>query len=152
MQSKNSTSSDAGAKISKNQTSQPADWASGPDQSLEIGTEPGMKYDLKQFKVKAGSKVKIEFQNSDDMAHNLVIVAPGSADAVSKSALDMGIAGLNAAYIPETDDVLAHTVLIEPGTKESIYFVAPETTGYYQFVCTVPGHNVSMRGVMVVEP
>ncbi|MEL7531160.1 MAG: plastocyanin/azurin family copper-binding protein [Bacteroidota bacterium] len=152
MQSNTSSSTDESTKISKNQTSPPSSWTNGPDQSLEIGTEPGMKYDLKQFSVKAGTKVKIEFQNTDDMAHNLVIVAPGSADAVSKSALDMGIAGLNAAYIPETDDVLAHTILIEPGSKESIYFLAPETTGYYQFVCTVPGHNVSMRGVMVVEP
>ncbi|MFK7925892.1 MAG: plastocyanin/azurin family copper-binding protein [Bacteroidia bacterium] len=152
MQSKSTDGQNTDAsKISKNQTTMPASWTDGPDQSLEIGTEPGMKYNLKQITLKAGSKVKLSFLNTDDMAHNLVIVAQGSADAVSKAALDMGIAGLNAAYIPESDDVLSHTALIEPGTQEAIYFEAPPTTGYYQFVCTVPGHNVSMRGVILVE-
>ncbi|MEL6654007.1 MAG: plastocyanin/azurin family copper-binding protein, partial [Bacteroidota bacterium] len=141
----------SGEGLNKNQTSLPADWDEATLSMVEVGTEPGMKYDIKQFSVKAGTKVKLEFQNTDDMAHNLVIVAPGTADGISKAALDMGIAGLNAGYIPESGDVLSHTTLVEPGETESIYFEAPSTTGYYQFVCTVPGHNVSMRGVMLVE-
>ncbi|MEZ4847998.1 MAG: hypothetical protein R3B93_05120 [Bacteroidia bacterium] len=49
------------------------------DQTITIGTLPGLKYDLAEFTVKAaGSRVKIQFNNPDDMQHNLVIGVPGS--------------------------------------------------------------------------
>lgn len=145
------TSKGAGS-LAKNQTEMPATWTQGPEQVVEVATEPGMRYDLKQFTIKAGSKVRLNFNNDDDMQHNLVIVTQGSAESVAQAALDMGIKGLNNAYIPASEAVLYHTTLLEPGTLQSIYFVAPEKPGFYQFVCTVPGHYVTMKGVMIVEP
>ena len=137
--------------IAKNQTEMPASWNGSVDQTVEIATEPGMKYDVKKFSIKAGSKIRLTFNNDDDMQHNIVIVNQGTAEPIAKAALAMGIKGLNAGYIPESEDVLYHTVLLEPGTRESIYFRAPDKPGLYQYVCTVPGHYVSMQGVMVVE-
>jgi len=70
----------------KRPTVMPASWTDGPDQSLTIGTEPGLKYSIKEFKVKAGSKIKLVFNNDDDMLHNLIIVNPNKATEVGNLA------------------------------------------------------------------
>ena len=61
-------------KSPKRITSMPSDWTTGPDQSVVIGTLPGMQYDTKEITVKAGSRIKLELNNPDDMMHNLLIV------------------------------------------------------------------------------
>lgn len=71
----------------------PSTWKNGPDQSISIGTKPGLKYDLELIEVKAGSKVKITFNNNDDMLHNLVIVKPTTAIQVGEDALKLGLEG-----------------------------------------------------------
>ena len=128
----------------------PASWNGQVDESFTIGTLPGMKYDITSLKVKAGSKVKLVFNNNDDMEHNWSLVMPGTADEVGLAAQALGIEGPNKGYIPDTDKVLYHTALLKPETTETIYFKVPEQTGYYSFVCTVPGHHISMRGVLQV--
>jgi plastocyanin len=67
----------AAATSVKRLTSMPADWGGKADQTVVIGTEPGLKFDKKEITVKAGSKVKWTFNNDDDMPHNCVIVQPG---------------------------------------------------------------------------
>lgn len=129
----------------------PASWASGPDQTIQLGTLPGMKYDTELLEVKAGSKIKLIFNNNDDMQHNFTIVNPGTADEIGMAAINMGIAGPEASYIPDSDDVLVHTSLLDPETSETIYFTAPSKPGFYQFVCTMPGHHTIMRGVFEVK-
>lgn len=132
-------------------TSMPADWKNGPDQSVEIGTLPGLKYDTESFTVKAGSKVKLVFNNSDDMMHNLLIVQPGKADAVGQMAMELGLEGEEKGYVPDDEAVLFHTNLLQPESSDVIYFTAPSKPGTYPFVCTFPGHYLVMRGVMVVK-
>ena len=129
----------------------PSSWFDGPDQTLEIGTKPGMLYDKATLKVKAGSKVKLVFNNPDDMMHNLVIVAPGEATKVGALAVQLGLRGQEMGYIPDSDLVLFHTNLLEPNSSDIIYFVAPEKPGKYEYVCTFPAHAASMRGLLVVE-
>lgn len=133
-------------------TEMPAAWTEGPDVSLTIGTLPGLRFDLEAFEVPAGSRVRLAFQNEDDMLHNLVVVSPGAADAVGKQAMSMGLRGMEEDYVPETDQVLFHTELLQPGDSQTIYFTAPETAGDYPYVCTFPGHYISMRGLMKVLP
>jgi len=135
----------------KRPTVMPASWTSGPDQTITMGTEPGLKFDIKEFKVKAGSKVKLVFNNNDDMLHNLIIVNPGKADAIGQEAVNLGLDGLAKGFIPESKEVLFHTNLMQPHTSDAIYFKAPSKPGRYQYVCTFPGHADIMRGVMVVE-
>ncbi|MEO0473869.1 MAG: plastocyanin/azurin family copper-binding protein [Bacteroidota bacterium] len=135
----------------KHITSMPSAWGK-PDQVINVGTIPGMKYDVAEIKVKAGSKVQLNFNNNDDMQHNLLIVEPGRADELAQAAIDMGISGPNQSFVPQSDKVLFHTILLEPESAETIYFIAPEKSGTYQFVCTMPGHAVSMKGVFLVNP
>lgn len=134
----------------KRMTDMPDSWSNGPDQTIVMGTKPGLKYDLENFEVKAGSKVKVTFNNNDDMLHNLVIVLPNAAIEVGEMALKMGLEGSQKNYIPNSDKVLYHTKILSPETSETIYFEAPTVPGDYSYVCTFPGHAYVMQGIMKV--
>lgn len=128
----------------------PQSWVNGPDQTIVVGTKPGLKYDLDNFEIKAGSKVKITFNNNDDMMHNLVVVLPNTAIEVGEMALEMGLEGSQKNYIPNSEKVLYHTNILSPETSETIYFEAPTVPGEYTYVCTFPGHAYVMQGIMRV--
>ena len=128
---------------------QPADWGL-PDTVLTLGTLPGLLYDITEMTVRAGERVKLIFDNQDDMPHNFLLVEPGAADSVGESALKMGIRGPGRDYVPEMPEVLYYTRLIEPGQADTIYFTAPTEPGLYEYVCTYPGHYLLMRGVLRV--
>lgn len=134
----------------KYQPVMPADWAA-PDKTLMVGTIPGMKYDVTELEVKAGSKVKLVFNNlDDDMTHNLVIVEPGTADEVGLAAFSLGVKASQMSYVPNNNKVLFHTTLLQPESSQTIYFTAPAKPGNYSFVCTYPGHHTLMRGILKV--
>ena len=145
------TKSGKGAGSQKRITDMPADWTSGPDQTLTIGTKPGLKFDTDQLEVKAGSRVKLVFNNNDDMLHNFVITTPGAANMVGEAALKLNLNGPKMNYVPNTPNVLYHTNILQPESAESIYFTAPTTPGDYQFVCSFPGHYSLMQGTLKVK-
>jgi len=130
---------------------QPSDWTNGPDQEIVITAIAGMKYDTEKIIVKAGERIKLTLDNPDDMMHNLLIVNPGTADQMGIEALKLGLKGQGMGYIPESDDVIAHTNLLAPNSKDVIYFEAPTKPGEYTFVCTFPAHAQTMRGLFLVQ-
>jgi len=132
-------------------TEVPKSWTNGPDVVLELEAIPGMKYDKKILKAKPGAKVKLIFNNPDDMTHNLLLVNPGTADEIGQLALQLGLKGEEMGFIPASDDILAHTTLLRPNSNDIIYFEAPMEPGNYQYVCTFPAHAASMRGVLIVK-
>jgi azurin/glucose/arabinose dehydrogenase len=134
----------------KRVTAMPSDWTKGPDQVITIGTVPGLKFDISEIQVKAGSRIKLIFNNNDDMLHNLVITKPGTVNSVGEAGLNLGLKGSEMNYVPKTNDVLFHTNIVEPEKTESIYFVAPKQPGTYQYVCTFPGHYSLMQGKLKV--
>ena len=136
----------------KRVTEMPGSWLDGPDETLTVGTLPGMKFDQTSFSVRAGSKVKLTFNNPDDMMHNLVVSTPGSIEAIADAAIQLGLQGQQLGYIPAHNGILAHTNLLRPGSSDIIYFTAPATPGEYHIVCTFPGHATSMRAVLEVQP
>ncbi len=115
-----------------------------------MGTKPGLKFDPAQLQVKAGSKVKLVFQNVDDMLHNFVIVMSGTAIEVGEAAMKLGLEGQQKDYIPNTSKVLVNTKLLQPSESATIYFIAPTEPGEYTYVCTVPGHFYTMQGILKV--
>ncbi|MGK0239386.1 MAG: azurin/sugar lactone lactonase YvrE [Candidatus Pelagisphaera sp.] len=118
---------------------------------VRIGTiVEKMQYDVKEFVVKAGKKVKLTFFNPDFMNHNLVMVQPGAADEVGMAALSMGAKGFETGYVPVSDKILFASKLLENKEEQVFNFEAPKEPGDYQFVCTFPGHHIMMRGVMKV--
>ncbi len=124
----------------------------------EITLKPdatGMRFDVTEFTVTAGSKVRLTFDNTSPvpLQHNVLILKPGTLQKVGMLANAMltDPQALAKEYIPETDDVLFHTSLINPGAKEDLEFVAPEEPGEYPYTCTFPGHWMIMQGVMTVK-
>ena len=97
----------------------------------------------------SGSEVTITFENpSANNQHNLVIVKDGTKDAV---AADGTTAGPTNNWVKPGDDrVIANTELLNPGTSGEVTFTAP-APGTYQFVCTFPGHNITMFGEFTVN-
>jgi azurin len=139
----------AAAPTGKRTTKMPADWKQ-PDQVIVLGTRPGLKYDITRVQVKAGSKIKLVFNNNDDMTHNVVLVMPGSAKEVGDLSLNMGLKGPELNYVPRTSKVLYYTKLLQPNASEAIYFLAPAKPGNYTYLCSYPGHAYVMQGTMVV--
>lgn len=124
-----------------------------PEGAIVLSTVPeAMSYDLKSFEVKAGSTVKLWFQNMDYMPHNVVIGTPGSAEVLGPLAEALGAKGFETGFIPDSDQILAHSKLLNHRQAELVEFTAPTEPGDCDFICTFPGHWRLMRGVMhVVE-
>lgn len=146
----------AGGKVTgntdgaKHVTKQPVSWKNGPEKTILLGTKPGLKFDITNLTLKAGTKVKLIFANTDDMLHNFVLTTPGSGNIVGEMALRMGLDGEKYNFIPNSNKVLAHTVLLQPGKSDTIYFTVPKTVGIYPFICTYPGHYMVMKGQIKV--
>jgi uncharacterized protein len=112
-----------------------------------------MQFAPKELRVKAGVKVRLIFENPDLMLHNLLILAPGSAEEVGALADKLAAQpdGMARAYIPASAKVLPATPLVQPRQKAELVFTAPAAPGSYPFICTFSGHWRLMRGVLVVE-
>ena len=79
------------------------------------------------------------------MYHNVVIVPVGKEEAIGVSAIGVGEAG---HYIPDDEAVLGATPILRSGESGSIVVDLPP--GQYSFICTFPGHYLSMRGTLTV--
>ncbi len=133
--------------------------AAAPAAVAEITIKPDtanpLAYDTKEFKVKAGQKVKLTFNNvhpAVPQPHNIVIAKAGSKDKLLGLAMQMATApdGMAKGFIPEAPEILFHTKLLQPSQSETLEFTAP-AAGEYPYMCTFPGHGAIMNGVMKVE-
>lgn len=140
-------------------TAAPAAAPAAPAAALEITIKPDLAnplaYDTKEFKVKAGQKVKLTFNNTHPAVpqpHNIVIAKPGTKDKLLGLAMAMAAApdGMAKGFIPDSTDILFKTKLLQPNTSEVIEFTAP-AAGDYPYLCTFPGHGMLMNGIMKVE-
>ncbi|WP_291781948.1 PVC-type heme-binding CxxCH protein [Cecembia sp.] len=121
---------------------------------IKLGVIPHeMKYDLANFKVKAGQPVIIDFENKDFMQHNLLIAQKGSLEKVGRAADAMARdpKGIDKHYIPDMPEIIIASKLVDPNNMETLMFFAPKEPGEYPFICTVPGHWRIMNGIMIVE-
>lgn len=126
-------------------------------QTVTIESSDLMQFDVKEFKVKAGSKVKLVFKHvgklpKTSMGHNVVILKKGLKAVQSGSLFMRGGSPAND-YVPESQkqNVVAHTKLIGGGEQDTIEFTAPVEAGIYEYLCTFPGHFAIMNGKMIVE-
>ena len=140
----------AGASA-KRPTEMPADWNGTYDEEITLESALGMRYKQQYLTASPGAKIKFTFRNPDDMEHNFVLTSGKMGDRVGEAALELGLKGPAADYIPDVPEVLVHTELVAPETEDVIYFTAPTKPGTYEYVCTVPGHYKVMRGVLVVK-
>lgn len=115
---------------------------------------PGkMTFDKEVLKVRAGENVVLQFDNNDQMPHNIVFTVPGAKDKVGKAADAMSVEpdAYEKNFIPDIPEVLVASPLIQAGQRYQLKFVAPKVKGDYPFICTFPGHWQIMYGVMEVR-
>jgi uncharacterized cupredoxin-like copper-binding protein len=104
---------------------------------LRVTAEPGMRFGDRvpgpTLRVRAGQPVRLVLENRDSLQHDLWVVG----------------ADERAPYL-EPAFPGARTRLLGPGEQQEVQFT-PTRPGRYRYVCTVPGHDGSMFGELVVE-
>ncbi|MBS1737562.1 MAG: azurin [Bacteroidetes bacterium] len=121
---------------------------------IELTGDDQLKFDKTLFKIKAGQNVKLSMKNigkmpKEAMAHNVVILAPGTdVQAFGEAA----VKAKTNDHIPADmmSEVIAHTKLLGPGESDEITFKVTDP-GVYDFICSFPGHFGTMRGKIVAE-
>ncbi len=121
---------------------------------IRISTVPNqLAFSPRTIRVKAGQEIRLTFSNTDLAMHNLVMLNPGTDEAVGlladKLAADPD--AMARHYVPETQHVRWASRLLKHKESEALDFTAPKEKGAYPFLCTFPGHWRVMRGVMLVE-
>jgi azurin len=119
--------------------------------AIEAGKN--LTFATRSFTVRAGESIKLTLTNPDVVPHNWVVIKPGTlervGDLTNKIVADPEAAARH--YVPQSDDVLFYTDIVEPGERFHIFFRAPTPPGRYPFLCTFPGHWMVMNGQMIVE-
>ncbi len=107
------------------------------------------EFDTTSYRASSGSEIVLTLDNTSAInQHIWVLVQAGTKDDV---AADGAAAGPANDWVPPNDPrILARTGLLDPGESEELRFTAP--AGTYQFVCTFPGHNLTMFGDFEVVP
>lgn len=112
-----------------------------------------MKYDTAELHASPGQPLKILFENGDDLPHNLVFCQPGTdTAAMALKQMENPEAALKRNWLPDDPRIWAHSKMLNPHEKEEITFTAPEKPGTYPYVCTFPGHALTMRGELKIAP
>jgi azurin len=97
--------------------------------------------------------VTLVFENTasrPSMQHNVVLLREPPTQALFQR---VGEAAARAPdHVPDLPVVLAATPLSRPGETVSVTFTTPPAPGNYGYVCTYPGHWVTMQGTLRVEP
>ena len=123
------------------------------EEEIKIGTLHGqLRFDPEIIVVKRSAEINLIFENQDEMIHNLLIAKGDSKhiDRLAEKALALGEKGLDMGFIPKDDSIIASIGLVQPGKSAKVTFNAPGENGDYPYVCTFPGHSLSMRGIMKV--
>lgn len=124
------------------------------DNNIAMTGNDQMKFDNTLFKVKAGEKITLTLKNvgklpATAMSHDVVVLKVGSdvttfGNAVAQ-AKDHDIDNLSP---DEKGLIIASTKMLGPGESDKITFTLPEA-GVYPFLCTFPGHFMTMQGKIV---
>lgn len=123
---------------------------------IELGTLHGkMRFDQEQLTVPPGAKVRLVFKNTDEMQHNWLLCKPGKNNTllIAQKAWALGAQAVQKQFVPDDPAVLFHTKVLNPQETDTLQFTAPTEPGDYPYVCTLPGHAFSMKGILRVgEP
>jgi len=118
--------------------------------TVELTANDQMKYDKIELHVKANEKVTLTLKNAgtmpkESMGHNFVLLKDGT-DLASFAAEALSAPD----HIPVSNPALiAHTKLLGPGESDTIEFTVP--AGSYTYICSFPGHYMTMTGVLTAE-
>lgn len=126
------------------------------DRTITLHPEGNLlEYKETEVTVTPGETVELVFENtatSPSMLHNVVVLNTEPKKKILWRVGEAGVeAGASSEYVPDDEAVLASTSMADPGETVSVTFTVPEEPGEYGYVCTFPGHYVSMYGTMYVK-
>ena len=121
-------------------------------QVLRISAAEGLKFDQSSLEAKAGKPIAIIVANPDLLQHNFVLGKPGSKQRLGAAAdkLITTAGAIEIGYVPQSEDVLSATGLLDPGATTTLK-LGPLAAGTYPFLCTFPGHWRIMHGLLVIR-
>jgi azurin len=118
--------------------------------NIELTAGDQMKYDKIELRVKANEKVTLTLKNigtqpKEAMGHNFILLKDGTDLAA------FAASAVNAPdHIPANNPaIIAHTKLLGPGESDTIEFTVP--AGSYTYICSFPGHYLTMTGTLTAE-
>jgi azurin len=139
-----------GNKTSESTTENTQASAPAVSNVVELTANDQMKYDKIELHVKANEKVTLTLKNigkvpKESMGHNFILLKDGTdLAAFAKEAIAA------PDHIPASDTaIIAHTKLLGPGESDTIEFTLP--AGQYVYICSFPGHYMSMTGILTAE-
>lgn len=120
--------------------------------SIVVESNDQMQFNVSELHVKVSEPINLTLKHVGKMAkeimgHNLVILKSGTDIAKFTEA---ALQAKDSEYIPQSEDIIAHTKLIGGGEESTIDFTINEP-GTYDFICSFPGHAGIMKGIIIVE-
>ena len=87
------------------------------------------------------------------MQHHFVLGQPDSLKVIGPASDDLARTpnGPSLQYVPQIQQIIFSTKLVEPGETLTVQFKAPAEAGQYPYVCTFPGHWRIMNGILNVR-
>jgi azurin len=114
-----------------------------------------MQFNKDLLEVYEGQVVELTLKHVGEMSveamgHNWVLLTQGTDKSTFGNA---AVSAKANGYIPQDmeENVIAYTKTIGGGESTTITFDAP-SAGYYDFLCSFPGHYGVMQGSFTVKP
>ena len=126
-----------------------------PAREITINGTDQMQFDVGIITAKPGEKLKIVMSNvgkmpAQSMSHNWVLLKPMLSEDIAELANEAVQHG--PEYLPaDMSSVIVHTKMCGPGESDTVEFNAPTKKGHYPYICSFPGHYMTMKGEMVVQ-
>ena len=122
--------------------------------AVRIESRDNLQFSTRVIEASAGESIKLTFGNPDVVPHNWALIRPGSlgkiGDLTNRLVNDPD--AFLRHYVPESQDVICYTDVVEPQGEATIYFRVPNEPGRYPYLCTFPGHWMVMNGELIVKP
>jgi azurin len=124
--------------------------AANVSNDIQISANDQMKFSTNELHVKANEKVTLTMKNEgtqpkEAMGHNFVLLKDGTdLPTFAQAAIQA------PDHIPANNPaIIAHTKLLGPGESDTIEFTVP--AGSYTYICSFPGHYLTMTGTLTAE-
>ena len=131
--------------------------AQTPGRTVDITAGDDLKYSVPTIAAKPGESLRIRLKATGAasmpklvMAHNIVILKIGTdTQAFATAAAN----ARDTNFVPPSlkAQVIAASDLAGNGETVNLDFKVPAAPGSYPFICTFPGHFLTMKGTLVVK-
>jgi len=118
--------------------------------AFKLVMSDGLRFSPARVSAESGEKLTFKIDNVDsaDLAHNFVVIKPGTRSAVVALSLAQGADAPARDFVPASADILGSSKLLPAGNAAVVTVQLPDEKGIYPYVCTFPGHGLMMFGAI----